>query len=79
MKCGASGTATGAATGEGARACAVRGDLWSAINGRPLQRFVDPRVDLATASIDDLRRPSWVRPLLYEFGNTTWRARMHWL
>ena len=65
--------------GSAGRACEVRGDLWSAINGRPLQRFVDPSVDLATASVDELRRPSWVLPLLHEYGNSTWRRRMQWM
>ena len=59
--------------------CKVVGDLWSAINGRPLQRFVDPDVDLATATIPWLARPLWVRPLLAEFGNSTWRSRINWL
>ena len=59
--------------------CRVVGDLWSAINGRPLQRFVDPHIDLATAELAEFTRPIWVRPLLHEFGNTTWRRRFAWL
>lgn len=57
----------------------VRGDLWSAINGRPLQRFVDPSVDLATATLPSWRRPAWVLPLLHEYGDSRWRARLRWL
>ena len=56
--------------------CRVVGDLWSGINGRPLQRFVDPTVDLATATIPWLARPEWVRPVIEEYGNATWRARV---
>ena len=59
--------------------CSVVGDLWSAINGRPLQRFVKPTTDLATATIDEFARPAWVRPLLREFGTAEWRRRMAWL
>jgi len=59
--------------------CQVLGDLWSSINGRPLQRFVDPTADLAGATIEDLSRPQWVRPLLREFGTAMWRGRMSWL
>ena len=51
------------------------GELWSAINGRPFQRFVAPETDLAKAEIPYLRRPSWVLPLLSEFGETRWRRR----
>lgn len=61
---------------EARHGCRVVGDLWSAINGRPLQRFVDPHVDLAAAVIEDHRRPAWVLPLLAQYGNSTWRARM---
>lgn len=61
------------------RPCVVRGDLWSAINGRPLQRFVEPLTDLATAVIEEHARPPWVKPLLHEFGNSTWRSRIAWL
>ena len=58
---------------------AVQSDLWSAINGRPLQRFAAPEADLATAELPAWRRPAWVRPLLYEYGARPWRARMRWL
>ena len=59
--------------------CRVVGHLWSSINGRPLQRFVDPGADLATVEILELSRPTWVRPLLREFGSSAWRGRMGWL
>ena len=49
--------------------CAVEGNLWSAINGRPLQRFVDTRTDLATADVPILSRPEWVLPLLRGYGS----------
>jgi hypothetical protein len=59
--------------------CAVVGDLWSSINGRPFQRFIDAHTDLATARVPTLSRPEWIRPLLGEFGNATWRRRYAWL
>ena len=59
--------------------CRIVGNLWSSINGRPLQRFVSPSVDLARAVLDERHRPDWVNPLLREFGNSTWRRRMAWL
>ena len=70
------GTAHTAAAG---LTCRVEADLWSSINGRPLQRFVEATEDLAAATIGAAARPRWVLPLLYEFGNTTWRRRIAWL
>jgi hypothetical protein len=35
--------------------------------------------DLATVEILELSRPTWVRPLLREFGSSAWRGRMGWL
>ena len=58
---------------------AVHGELWSAINGRPLQRFAAPGTDLATAELPAWRRPAWVLPLLSEYGARAWRLRMRWL
>ena len=43
---------------------AVRGELWSSINGRPLQRFVDAAADLSAVEVSALSRPPWVRTLL---------------
>lgn len=58
---------------------AVHGELWSAVNGRPLQRFASAGTDLATAELPAWRRPGWVLPLLYDYGARPWRARMRWL
>ena len=75
----AGGGRGGGGEGGGAAAVQVRGELWSAINGRPLQRFVDPSVDLASATLPSWRRPEWVLPLLHEYGDRRWRARLRWL
>lgn len=58
---------------------AVHGDLWSAVNDRPLQRFAAPQTDLATAELPAWRRPAWVLPLLSDYGARPWRARVRWL
>ena len=62
------GTAHTAAAG---LTCRVEADLWSSINGRPLQRFVEATEDLAAATIGAAALATRVLPLLYEFGNTT--------
>ena len=59
--------------------CKLVGDLWSGINGRPLQRFVDPSTNLARVRVPLTRRPEWVLPMIYEYGDAVWRARMTWL
>ena len=58
---------------------AVRGELWSSINGRPLQRFVDAAADLSAVEVSALSRPPWVRTLLRRFGSPVWRARLRML
>ena len=56
--------------------CRIVGDMWSGINGRPLQRFVPHDVDLSRVPhMHFFRRPEWVTPLIHEFGETLWRSR----
>jgi vitamin K-dependent gamma-carboxylase len=47
----------------GYREVAVRADIRKSLNGRPMQRFVDPRVDLTEASLRYAAHDDWVLPL----------------
>ena len=69
----------GCAAADGSPRCRVEGNLWSSINGRPLQRFVRRGTDLAAVEVPLLDRPSWVLPLLRHYGSSVWRARLRWL
>jgi hypothetical protein len=46
----------------GVRQPAVYADAFASLNGRPLQRLIDPRVDLAARS-DGLAHKTWILPL----------------
>jgi hypothetical protein len=41
---------------------AVYADAFAALNGRPMQRLVDPRVDLAR-EVDGLSNKTWILPM----------------
>ncbi len=47
---------------EGCPAIQIRAEVWASLNGRPEQRLVDPKVDLA-AEPRSLRPAQWIRPL----------------
>ncbi|WP_425479232.1 hypothetical protein [Hoeflea halophila] len=42
---------------------AVQADIWKSLNGRPMQRYIDPDVDLITAPFSPIGSNSWVLPL----------------
>jgi vitamin K-dependent gamma-carboxylase len=46
----------------GVRAPAVYADAFAALNGRPMQRLIDPRVDLAR-EVDGLSNKTWILPM----------------
>jgi len=46
----------------GVREPAVYADAFAALNGRPMQRLVDPRVDLAR-EVDGLSNKTWILPM----------------
>lgn len=43
----------------------IRADAWASLNGRPLQQFIDPTVDLAKEPATIFGHYSWVLPLQY--------------
>jgi vitamin K-dependent gamma-carboxylase len=49
----------------GARRPAVYADAFASLNGRPMQRLVDPKVDLA-AQVDSLAPKPWILPMTPE-------------
>jgi hypothetical protein len=44
----------------------VRVDAWASLNGRPLQQFIDPTVDLAQEPATIFGHYSWVLPLRHD-------------
>ncbi|MDO5658451.1 MAG: HTTM domain-containing protein [Paracoccus sp. (in: a-proteobacteria)] len=47
----------------GHRDVIVRADIWKSLNGRPMQQFIDPSVDLTAVPVRALRSNDWVLPL----------------
>jgi vitamin K-dependent gamma-carboxylase len=42
---------------------AVRAEIWKSLNGRPMQRYVDPTVDLTALSYNNFGPDPWVLPI----------------
>nr|WP_277604973.1 HTTM domain-containing protein [Fertoeibacter niger] len=50
-------------TDAGYRDVAVYADIWKSLNGRPMQPFINPEVDLTSVTLNRLGPDPWVMPL----------------
>jgi hypothetical protein len=62
----------------GVQAPAVYVDAFASLNGRAMERLIDPRADLARAA-DDLSNKPWILPMkMHRAGSQAGAAALAW-